>query len=283
MITQIEAGPYTLRGVSVGGVYTSLHVPELDVLLDVGIPMRSAAGVGTLLLSHAHADHIGALGGLLGIRALHGIKAPLRVLMPAEIVDLVREALRALSGLQRWPLEIDAVGIEPGDVVPLRRDLEVRAFRTFHPVPSLGYQLQRRVQRLKPEHAGLAGPEIAARRASGEPMTEEVVRLELAYATDTLVQVLDHEPSIAESRVLALECTFLDERKPLEHARAGCHIHLDELVERAGRLANPHLVLMHFSQLYRPDEIRPILDRRLPPDLRARVVPFAPPSGEWPG
>jgi ribonuclease Z len=283
VITQVVAGPYTLRGVSVGGVYTSLHVPELDVLLDVGIPLRSASGVGTLLLSHAHADHAGALGSLLGIRALHGIKTPLRVVMPAEIVDLVIETLRALSALQRWPLDIEAIGVEAGQIVPLRKDLEVRAFRTFHPVPSLGYQLQRRVQKLKAEFAGLSGAEIAARRAAGEPMTEESVRLELAYATDTLVQVLEHEPSIADSRVLALECTFLDGRKSPEQARAGCHIHLDELLERADRLASPHLVLMHFSQLYRPDEIRPILDRRLPPELRSRVLPFAPESGDWPG
>jgi ribonuclease Z len=281
VITQVSAGPYTIRGISVGGVYTSLHVPELDVLFDVGIPLRSAAGVGTLLLSHAHADHAGALGGLLGILALHGIKTPLRVVMPREIVPTLLDALRAMAELQRWPLDIDAVGVEPGDVVPLRRDLEVRAFRTFHPVPSLGYQLFKRSQKLRPEFQGLPGPELASLRKAGTPITDEVEHLEFAYATDTLVQVLDHEPSIATSRVLALECTFLDARKSIEHARAGCHVHLDELVERADRLANPHLVLMHFSQLYRPEDIRPILERRLPADLYARVVPFAPADGDW--
>jgi ribonuclease Z len=86
MLTTVTAGPYTIRGVSVGGVYTSLAVPELDLLLDAGIPMRSAAGAGTLLLSHGHADHAGALGAMLGIRALHGQKAPLKLAMPAEIV-----------------------------------------------------------------------------------------------------------------------------------------------------------------------------------------------------
>jgi ribonuclease Z len=281
VITQVSAGPYTIRGVSVGGVYTSLHVPELDVLFDVGIPLRSAAGVGTLLLSHAHADHAGALAGLLGIRALHGIKTPLRVVMPAEIVRTMLEALRAMAELQRWPLDIEAVGVEPGDVVPLRRDLEVRAFRTFHPVPSLGYQLFRRTHKLRPEFQGLPGPELASLRKAGTPITDEAEHRELAYATDTLVQVIDHEPSILDSRVLAIECTFLDARKSIEHARAGCHVHLDELVERADRIANPHVVLMHFSQLYRPDEIRPILAQRLPPALHARVVPFAPVDGDW--
>jgi ribonuclease Z len=283
VITQLSAGPYTIRGVSVGGVYTSLHVPELDVLFDVGIPMRSAAGVGTLLLSHAHSDHIGALVAMLGIRALHGIKKPLRIVMPAEIVATVHEVLAAAVTLQGWPLDIEAIGVIAGDRVPLRRDLEIRAFRTYHPVPSLGYQVLRRAQKLRTEFVGLPGPEIAALRRRGEIVTDDVDHPELAYATDTLVQVLDREPTMLESRVLLLECTFLDERKTIAAARAGCHIHLDELLERAALITNPHLVLMHFSQLYRPDEVTEILDRRLPPELRSRVLAFAPATGDWPG
>lgn len=283
MLTQVTAGRYTVRGLSVGGVYTALHVPELDVAFDVGLAPRSLAGVRTLLLSHAHVDHAGALPTLLGIRALHGHTAPLRVVMPVEIVDRMRAVLDAMSALQHWPLVIDAIGLAPGDQVELRPDLLVRAFKTFHPVPSLGYQLVRRVRKLRPEHHGRPGPEIAARRAAGEDLFDVVDQLELAYATDTLVQVVDHAPEVLRSKVLVLECTFLDERKALADARAGCHIHLDELIERAERFENERLVLMHFSQLYRPDEIAGILDRRVPPALRARIVPFVPADGGWPG
>ena len=60
-------------------------------------------------------------------------------------------------------------------------------------------------------------------------------RPELAYATDTLVSVLDHAPELLDARVLIMECTFLDDRKPVAHARAGCHVHLDEVIERANK------------------------------------------------
>lgn len=283
MLTEVVAGPYTIRGISVGGVYTSLQVPELDVLFDVGIPFRSAAGVRTLLLSHGHVDHAGALGSLLGIRSLHGIKKPLRVVMPAEIVEPMLTSLRAIAEMQRWPLEIEAIGALPGDVLELGKGVRVRAFRTFHPVPSLGYQLFRAVKKLRPDLAGAPREELLARKAEGEEITEDTVHLELAYATDTLVQVLDHEPSILESRVLILEATFLDARKSIETARAGCHIHLDEILERADRFKNQHLVLMHVSQLYRPEDVPRILDTRVPAELRAKIIPFAPASGEWPG
>jgi ribonuclease Z len=283
MLTTVTAGPYTVRGVSVGGVYTSIQVPELGVLFDTGISPRSFGAIDTILLSHGHADHVGALPALLGIRALHGKTKPPRVVMPEEIVEDLGIALAALSRLQRWPLDIEAIGMAPGQEVALRPDLLVRAVRTYHPVPSLGYLLVRKVAKLRPELHGLTGHEIAERKRAGETITETEERVEIAYATDTLVSVLDHSPELYKARVLIMECTFLDERKTLAAARAGCHIHLDELIERADKFENEHVVLMHVSQLYRTDEVAAVLDRRVPPALRKRIIPFVPADGHWPG
>ena len=60
--------------------------------------------------------------------------------MPAEIVDDLRAALTALTKLQHWPLEIEAIGMKAGEERELRGDLRVRAVQTFHPVPSLAYE-----------------------------------------------------------------------------------------------------------------------------------------------
>jgi ribonuclease Z len=283
VLSTVTAGPFSVRGISVGGVYTSLAVPELGVVFDAGASPRSSCAIDTILLSHGHADHIGALPAFLGIRALSGKTRPPRVVMPAEILDDLTCALAALSRLQRFPLEIEAIGMLPGEEIALRGDLRVRAVRTFHPVPSLAYLIVRRVSKLRPELAGLTGPQIAARRRGGETVTDHEERLELAYATDTLISALDHAPELFLARTLIMECTFLDERKSLEAARAGCHIHLDEVIERADRFANDHVVMMHFSQIYRPDEIAGILDARLPPALRNKVVPFLPTGAHWPG
>lgn len=283
MLSSVSVGNYTLRGISVGGVYTSLAVPELGVVFDAGASPRSSAASDTIFLSHGHADHVGALPAMLGIRALSGKTRPPRVVMPAEIVDDLQAALASLSKLQRFPLEIEAIGLRPGDELELRGDLRVRAVRTFHPVPSLAYLLVRRVAKLKPELQGLTGPQIAARRRAGEVVSDYDDRIEIAYATDTLISALDHAPELLAARILIMESTFLDERKSRDAARAGCHIHLDEIVERADQFANEHLVLMHFSQLYRPDEVPGILDARLPAALRRKVTPFLPTGAHWPG
>jgi ribonuclease Z len=188
-----------------------------------------------------------------------------------------------VSKLQRHALLGDLVEVEPGQRYELRVDLAVRVFRTHHTVPSVGYQFIRPVRKLKPEFVGLPGPEIVRRRASGEDLFDPEEHLELAYATDTLLRVIDTQKDLLDSRVLLLECSFIDERKSLEDSRAGCHIHLDELLQRASEFNNEHIVLMHFSQMASPREVRETLARRCPKDFYERLRLFVPPRGSWPG
>ena len=279
--TAVQAGPYTVRGISVGGVYTTLQIPELSVLLDVGLPLRAFCAADNIFLSHGHVDHMGGLFGLLGVRGMMVKPAPPRVYLPADIADDLVAVLNAASRLQRYPLDIEPIPMRPGDERRVANNLWVRAFRTHHPVPSLGYQFFRRVNKLKPEFLSLPGPEIAQRKARGEDLFVEAERLELCYATDTLLRVIDSNPSMLRSSVLILECTFYDERKSLADAHAGCHVHLDELIAAADRFENEHIVLMHTSQIYSPREAREILARRCPKHLRDRIVLFAPERGIW--
>ncbi|HEU4579417.1 MAG TPA: MBL fold metallo-hydrolase [Polyangiaceae bacterium] len=282
MLTTVTAGPYTIRGLSVAGIQTSLFVRELGVLFDVGIAARSCAGAENVFLSHGHADHCGALVSLLGMRGLMRLPPP-RLFLPAEIADSIREALQLFSRAQRYEFTIQTEALLPGDERELRPDLSVRAFRTHHTGPSLGYQFFSRVPKLKPEYLGLPGKEIARRRQQGDDLFDHDERLELAYATDTLLHVVETTPSLLRTRVLILECSFLDERKAVSASRSGGHVHLDELLEKASAFQNEALVLMHFSQMYSPADVHAILKRRCPPELWRRIVVMAPSSGPWPG
>ncbi|WP_426751877.1 MBL fold metallo-hydrolase [Myxococcus sp. Y35] len=282
MMTEVKAGPYTVRGISVGGVYTSLQVPELDAVLDVGLPIRSFCGTDRIFLSHAHPDHASGLGAFLGIRGLIGKATPPRVFLPAEIEANVQDALAAMSRLHHTTMAVHTVPMRPGDEQPLGRGLFVRAFQTHHPGPSLGYQFFRRVTKLRPEYQALPPQEIATRRQAGEDLFNEVERLELAYATDTLSRVLETEPSLLDSRVLILECTFVDaSHTTVEDAQAWGHLHLDELIARADQFRNETLILMHFSQSASPEVVHATLRARLPPALSERVRVFAPETGRW--
>lgn len=282
MLTKISIPPHTLVGVSVGGVYTALHVPELNVLLDAGLSPRSFVGAENLLLSHGHADHIGALPALVGVRGLSHTSAP-RTFLPREIENDVAEGVEAFSRGQHRKLELPLVPVAPGDEHSLGADLHLRVFRTRHSVPSVGYLLFRKVNKLRPEFLELPPSELSRRRRAGDDMFFVEERRELAYATDTLIDVLDENPELYTTRTLILECTFLDDKKGKEDTRKKYHVHLDEIIQRADLFQNEHLVLMHFSQGYRPRDVHEILKRRLPPSLSARVKVFAPQNGPWPG
>ena len=163
MFTEIKAGQFTIRGRSLGGMYTGLHIPELHALFDVGTALRSGCGARRLFISHGHVDHIGALPALLGMRGLTGVTTPLQIFIPEAYIEDLRSALKSFSAMHRWAFDVELIGMAPDQEIQLQRDLYVRAFRTLHPVPSLGYLFFRRIQKLKPAFMELPGREIGER------------------------------------------------------------------------------------------------------------------------
>ena len=287
LITELIVGALTVRGASLGGLYTALHVPELDLLLDVGLPLRAGATARRLLLTHAHLDHLGALPALLGMRGMMGgADKPLEVFCPRGVEGHLHAALEHMSALHSWPLEVSARPLEAGDEVELRPGLWLRALPAYHPVPTLGYLIFERVEKLKPHLRGLPAEALKAlKRARAEgreesPMFDVEERPLLAYLTDTLPEALKRSPEAMRAKVLILECTFLNEIKPIRIARAGCHIHLDELEPLAPLITAEAVVLMHFSQIHKPSEVRALCEARLRPHLGARLHLLLPPPEE---
>ena len=280
MLTEIRTEDYTVRGASLAGLYTALHIPQLDSLFDVGLAIRRGATASRLFLSHAHLDHIGALPSLLGMRGMVAGSEfpPLDLFCPRGIEGELQSALTSLSALHHWPLKVRVLPMEPGDVLALKGQLFVRALKTFHPVPSLGYLIFERVKKLKAEYRALAGREIKVLKDQGVEIQSVIERPKVAYLTDTLPEALKHSPMALEADVLIIECTFLNDKKGVSIARAGCHIHLDELMEWAPLMKNKSVILMHFSQVHSPREISEICDQRLRPLLGDRLSLMLPPQ-----
>jgi len=281
MLTTVKLPVHTVTGVSVGGVYTAL-VPELNAIFDAGIAPRSFVGEDNLFISHGHADHVGALPAMMGVRGLAHRPAP-RTFLPQEICSDLSTGVEHFNRGQHRKLAIDYVSVAPGQDWSLGADLRVRAFRTMHTVPSVGYYLYRSVKKLRSEFAKMSSREIVERKSAGEDLFRTEERGELAYVTDTLIDVLDENPELYHARTLILECTFIDDRKTAKDCRDKFHVHLDEIIARAERFENESLVLMHFSQTYAPEHVHRVLKSRLPEPLRRRVRVFAPQKGPWPG
>lgn len=257
---RFAVGPWTLEGFSLGGVETVVHVPELRLAIDVGRGPGSLVRCEHLALTHTHMDHAGGVPYLLALRQLYGMKLP-TLYVPAQMAAPMVAMLRAWEPVQRYSIMPTVVPVEPGQRYPIGRDVWIEPFRTYHPVPSNGYLIGRDKKKLRPELLGVPGHELVERKRRGEVIEVTVSEKVLAVTGDTLPEVLDKQPQLLEAETVLIECTFLDDRKKLVDARAGGHVHMQDLLPRAKLFAGKRVVLSHFSQIYAETEIPGLLER----------------------
>ena len=186
-----------------------------------------------------------------------------RVYCPAAAAAPIERFIAAAAELEERAFDARVVPLAPGARVVVRKDFEVEAFATEHPVPSLGYHLWRKRRRLAPELEGLEGAEIARLRSTGVEVDAETEELLLSYCGDTGPGVFEADARLFESKVLLLELTYVDpDLRP--RSREFGHLHLEDLVAVEGRLANQAIVLHHLSRRHRPEDVRRAVDERLP-------------------
>ncbi|MEW6071997.1 MAG: MBL fold metallo-hydrolase [Planctomycetota bacterium] len=279
-VERVERAGIAVEGISVAGIETCLHLPGFKVAVDLGCSLREVVSCPTVLFTHAHVDHLGAVVSHCATRALQHMPPPTYV-VPAPVAGNVRRLLDVWRDLDGSALPCTVVPLAPGEEHELGRGLVVRAFATFHRSPSLGYAILSRRQKLRPAYQGLPEAELRRLRVEeGVEISHAIETVEAAIPGDTLIDVVEREELVRTARLLILETTFVDGRVTVAEARGEGHIHLDEVVARAELFENEEILLVHFSARYRPAEIRAALRANLPEDLAGRVTAFL--AGEGP-
>lgn len=259
-----------VSGVSVGGVASCIDLPALKVCVDVGVILDRTVARDVVLITHAHADHLGSLVQHVAQRGLRGMPPATYVVPPGieEDVEALLEVWRRLDGGE---LAANIRPLPPGEPLSLRPDLQVTPFQTAHRVPSQGYLFERVGKRLSDSLAGANRAEIKARREAGELIHQATREPILAITGDTSIDGLVAHPEVMAAPRLVVEATFLDDRVTPERAAAFGHIHLDELAALADRLTCEHLLINHVSARHSPSEARRLVEERLPAELAART------------
>ena len=262
-----------LEGLSIAGVETCIEVPELRLVLDMGRCTRSAIKQPTVLLSHGHLDHMGAVAQHAARRAMMKMGES-TYLVPASVAPEVEAFFNAAGRLDGQVIPRRVVALEPGQDYPLGKRRWVRPFQTYHRVASQGYTVWERRHQLRAEFHGLPGERVAELRRQGVSIDHVTEVPLLSFTGDTRSEVLERTPELQRSETLIIESTFLDELVSVEGARSTGHIHLDELLERAALLPRTDVVFSHFSARYREEDVRRIVSQRLPDELQGIVRLF---------
>ena len=260
----------TIEGYSRAAVQSYWRIPELKVGFDLGAHPWDFMGTGTWFVSHTHLDHVAALPVYVARRRMMKMEPP-TVYVPAESLDDVKKLLMIFHRLDRGRQNCDLRGVSPGDEIALSRELVVTVFNTAHTIPSRGFVVWDRRHKLKDEYVGLPGNQIRDLKLSGVEITREVRMPLVAYTGDTAPAGLDAEPACFDAKVLITEMSFIREKHRRDKIHKFGHMHLDDFVERADRFKNELIVAGHFSTRYHPNEVRKLLDVKLPPELRAKM------------
>jgi ribonuclease Z len=244
-----------IEGYSSAMYSTWIYYRPCHLLFDAGegvsLSMRNHIfGVETVLISHAHYDHIGGLAGMIFSRAsaMGDKEKPLTIYYPMgdEAMSSFKSFIRTSAGHIKYDLKW--IEVEAGDEIKLEdRKLTIEAFEAMHYSnrPCLGYKIVEDRARLKPEFVGKPGYEIAKLVAEkGKSFVNYTYRKNLiAYSGDTSPV----RPSVvAGAEVLIHEATFVGEE---EMTKKG-HSSIEGAINVASEAGVEALVLYHLSGRY---------------------------------
>lgn len=262
---------YPIEGLSIAGHETCVILPTLNLAFDIGKCPQRAISQQFLFISHGHMDHIGGLPMYVATRGLYRMSPP-TIIIPTVIKESVEKIFEAHRTMDQSELKHTLVGLDVGEEFYLRKDLKVKAFKTYHVIPSQGYVIYSVKQKLKPEYVGLPGDEIKKLKFSGVEITNTTTSPEVAFTGDTTSDfIVDNDNSdVLKAKILIMESTYVENTMTVENARDYGHTHLSEIINYASRFENKAILLIHFSARYQLDVIEKAL-AALPPPLAGHV------------
>jgi ribonuclease Z len=243
---KLTLGQFHAIGYSIAGEESVVQIPELNVCFDIGRAPYFALTSDIVCITHSHMDHLAGLAYYLSQRSFQGMQAG-TVFVPREIERPVDAMLRAWRDVERQGTPYKLIPISAGQMYEVRRDFGIRAYQTHHGAPSLGYGLISIREKLKPELAGIPGPQLVERKKRGEEIQYRVEVPQVVYLGDTTAGTIFDEPDVQNAEILITECTFYDSDHKAK-AKAGRHLHVDQFAALVPKLKNKFIVLTHVSR-----------------------------------
>lgn len=245
-----------------GGIETCYILPHLQVAFDTGRCPDALVDIPRVFLTHGHLDHAAGLPYYISQRSLKHLPRP-EIFCPSEIVEPLGEILRLWQKIEDFSYAITLKGLDAGDEVAIRKDVFVRALQSQHRVPCRGYAVFRKSRKLKEEFLHLPGREIQRLKERDAAIFELKDMPIFVFSGDTTIEFLEQNRIAQEAQVLFIECTYIDDKRPVARAREWGHTHLDEILARRELFKNEKIVLTHFSKRYNKRYINQVINKKI--------------------
>jgi ribonuclease Z len=262
--------PFRVQGLSIAGEESCVQVPELNVTFDIGLSPRAALTSDYVALTHGHMDHAAGIAYYLSQRHFQGMGAG-TIVCPPELEKPIHNVMRAWVDLESQRT--------PYSVIPLGEDQEheikphtyLRAFRTVHTVPSVGFVVLERRSKLRPDLVGLPQERLVELKKRGEEITRLIEVPLVCYTGDTMWGPHFDRPDVLGAQVLITECTFVEDEHE-DRASIGKHLHLTDVVRLVERSRAKAVVLTHMSRRTHLGRAVKQIEAALPVEQRGRVL-----------
>jgi ribonuclease Z len=267
---RLRFGPqYSIIGYSMAGEETVVQVPEMNVCFDVGRSPPFCLSSDYMCVTHGHMDHVAGIAYYLSQKQFQGMK-PGTVFVPEDLERPLRRLLDVWRDIERQDTPHTIIPMRPDHLHEIRRDFGIRAVATHHGTSSLGYVLVSIREKLKPEYVTKNGEELAQLRADGVNIQYRVEVPIIAFLGDTSAGPVFEHPDVVNAELLITECTFFDPDHK-SRAKAGKHLHVEQLARILPRLKNKHVVICHVSRRTGVRRAKHLLRKAVHEELLANV------------
>jgi ribonuclease Z len=209
---------------------TSLLIPELDMLLDCGCEVSPTRPL-YIFITHSHGDHCHDINRFVNKARPPEIYLPISAVQPMADFLEKYQILRAVGRNNRDSITRKAgqklIGVQPDDLLTLRKTMRVRVFDMDHSVPCCGYGFYESRFKLKKEYEHLSSKEIGNLKRENpkiELSEERLVPL-FAFMGDTTASVCEtYQAELFQFPLIIIECSFIDNEDHAERAADVKHV-----------------------------------------------------------
>lgn len=270
-MTNLKLENLRLKAIGLGGIESCYILLDFGIAFDFGRCPEELIDIDRIFLTHGHLDHASGLPYYFSQRSLKH-RLPGQVYVPYPLYEPLKQILKLWHEIEDFSYEINLIPLREYEKVEIQKNYYILAIPAKHRIFAYGYVLIKEVQKLKKEYIGLPGTKIKELKEQNSPIFEVLEIPLFCFSGDTTIEFVLEHPIVQEAEILLLECTYIDEVRPVARAREWGHIHLDEIVSHAHVFKNKKLVLTHFSKRYSRKKIQEIVEKKLPQELKERVV-----------